>query len=119
MVNDIYSPLTVPYFSVVVSVQIEKTHTIHGHSDNVNAKLDLSQTDTTTITTATTNTTTPYIQGNSGINNVTARFQDDRQPSSSIDEKKKRKRDPNKHYITGMLVLLHSKHTRQLFLLRS
>lgn len=38
-------------------------------------------------------------------NNVTARIKDDERtakPTPSIEEKKKRSRDPNKHYISGM-----------------
>lgn len=60
----------------------------HNH---VTYKKDINQVDTTTNT-------------HPG-NNVTARIKDDSRianTSPSIDEKKKRRRDPNKHYISGM-----------------
>lgn len=42
-----------------------------------------------------------------GNNSVTARIKDDSRTAPSIDEKiqKKRRRDPNKHYISGMFSL--------------
>lgn len=68
-------------------------------------KLKMNQKDISQI-----ETTSNVIQGKIE-NNVTARNQDDSRnlkASSSVEEKKKKQRDPNKHYISGMFIIFFS-----------